>query len=185
MITFSGSGEPTLHSGIGRIIDHIKERYPHYRVAVLTNGTMLRDPAVRRSIARADIVVPSLDAVEPGGLRPDLPAPAGITPESVMRGLVEFRKEFRGKLYLEIFIVPGVNDSRGGARAAQEGLRRDRAGHGPDQQPGPARGRRLGRGRSGGRSSTRSPEFFRPLPVEVIGKPAARARAAAKADNLA
>jgi wyosine [tRNA(Phe)-imidazoG37] synthetase (radical SAM superfamily) len=32
-VTFAGSGEPTLHSGIGEIISFIKDRYPRYRVA--------------------------------------------------------------------------------------------------------------------------------------------------------
>src|SRR5208337_2577115 len=66
VITFSGSGEPTLHAGIGRIIGHLKLKYPAYKVAVLTNGTLLWNPGVRKSLARADMVIPSLDAVSPG-----------------------------------------------------------------------------------------------------------------------
>src|SRR4030067_1281242 len=48
-VTFSGSGEPTLHSGIGRIIDFLKNKYPRYPVAVLTNGVMLWNPGARKS----------------------------------------------------------------------------------------------------------------------------------------
>ena len=61
-ITFSGSGEPTLNSGIGRVVDFIKEHYPQYPVSLLTNGCSLGDREVRREIARVDRIVPSLDA---------------------------------------------------------------------------------------------------------------------------
>jgi wyosine [tRNA(Phe)-imidazoG37] synthetase (radical SAM superfamily) len=183
VITFSGSGEPTLHSGIGRIIDHIKDRYPRYRVAVLTNGTMLRDPAVRRSIARADIVVPSLDAVGREAFARICRPPRDITPESVVRGLVLFRKEFAGKLFLEIFIVPGVNDSRD-----ELALLKNACGEiNPDMiqinsldRPGAVDW--VGPLDREGLEAVAA--FFRPLPVEVIGKPSARGHDAPKADNV-
>jgi len=111
VITFSGSGEPTLHSGIGRIIDHIKDRYPRYRVAVLTNGTMLRDPAVRRSIARADIVVPSLDAAIQWTFDAICRPVEDTSVEAVIVGIASFRRSFPGLMLLEIFIVLGVNDN--------------------------------------------------------------------------
>ena len=79
VVTFSGSGEPTLHAGIGKILRHLKERYPQYKVAVLTNGTLLHDPGVRKSIAMADIVVPSLDAVGPEAFARICRPAAGIT----------------------------------------------------------------------------------------------------------
>ena len=56
-VTFSGSGEPTLNPDIGRIIDFIKEKKPTIRVAVLTNGTLLSDPAVRKNLSKADLVM--------------------------------------------------------------------------------------------------------------------------------
>jgi wyosine [tRNA(Phe)-imidazoG37] synthetase (radical SAM superfamily) len=91
VITFSGSGEPTLHAGIGRIIAHLKQKYPAYKVVVLTNGTLLWDPGVRESLSGADIVIPSLDAVSPGIFDKIARPAAGITPERVIRGLAEFR----------------------------------------------------------------------------------------------
>lgn len=183
VITFSGSGEPTLHSGIGRIIGHIKDRYPHYRVAVLTNGTMLRDPAVRRSILRADIVAPSLDAVSRSAFERICRPGAGITPQDVIRGLIEFRKEFRGTLSLEIFIVPGVNDTPDELALLREAcvmIAPDRVQINSLDRPGAA-----GWVRPLGRAELDSiAEYFRPLPVEVIGKPAARGPAETKADNM-
>jgi wyosine [tRNA(Phe)-imidazoG37] synthetase (radical SAM superfamily) len=183
VITFSGSGEPTLHSGIGRIIDHIKERYPQYRVAVLTNGTMLRDPSVRRAILRADIVVPSLDAVGPEAFARICRPRRDITPESVVRGLVDFRREYPGKLFLEVFIVPGVNDSPEELARLKEAA----AGIAPDMvqinsldRPGAVDWVRP-MDREGLDAIA---AFFRPLPVEVIGRPAARDNAAPKAGNI-
>jgi len=111
-VTFSGCGEPTLHSGIGEIISFLKAAYPEYRVVILTNGTLLSRADVRESILCADIVVPSLDAAgEDAFEKINGPAP-GISAAGVIEGLAAFRKEYSGKLFLEIFIVPGINDGR-------------------------------------------------------------------------
>lgn len=110
-ITFSGSGEPTLHSGIGRIIDFIKDRYPEYRIAVLTNGTLLGDKGVQADISKADVVIPSLDGATDESFskicRPD----PSITVSNTVNGIAAFRDVYSGIMILEIFIVPGVNDS--------------------------------------------------------------------------
>ena len=110
-VTFAGSGEPTLHSGIGEIISFIKDRYPHYRVAVLTNSALFTDPDLRAALMRADLVVPSLDAVsEEVFVKINRPSP-GITAGQVLEGLLDFAREYTGEVWLEIFIVPGVNDT--------------------------------------------------------------------------
>jgi wyosine [tRNA(Phe)-imidazoG37] synthetase (radical SAM superfamily) len=110
-VTFAGSGEPTLHSGIGEIISFIKDRYPCYRVAVLTNSALFTDPGVRAALMRADLVVPSLDAVsEEVFVKINRPSP-GITAGQVLEGLLDFAREYTGEVWLEIFIVPGVNDT--------------------------------------------------------------------------
>lgn len=108
-ITFSGSGEPTLHSGIGQIIRGIKS-FTDVPVAVLTNGTLLTDPAVRSELMEADIVSPSLDAASQEIFeRIDRPHPQ-LHIADIIDGLVAFRAEFTGKLWLEILFVRGVND---------------------------------------------------------------------------
>ena len=60
-ITFSGSGEPTLNSRIGDVISFIKNRYPHYKVCLLTNGLLLGDKELQKDIAQIDLLIPSLD----------------------------------------------------------------------------------------------------------------------------
>lgn len=110
-ITFSGSGEPTLSLSIGEVIRFLKDRYPAYRVAVLTNGCLLADPEVRRDLLPADVVLPTLSSIyEPAFRKIHRPAPE-ISLEKVLRGLVQFRKEYPGEIWLEVFIVPGVNTS--------------------------------------------------------------------------
>lgn len=110
-ITFAGSGEPTLHSGIGEILGFLKERYPRYRVAVLTNGALLADPQVRSDLASADLVVPSLDAVSESAFAEVNRPCGGVSANSVREGLIAFSHDFPGEIWLEIFIVPGLNDS--------------------------------------------------------------------------
>ncbi len=108
-ITMSGSGEPTLNSGIGRVIAAVKEitRIP---VAVITNGGLLSDPQVRRDLLGADLVVPSLDGGNGGAIeRVDRPDPS-INFDRLVEGLVKFREEFSGQMWLEVFIVEGLND---------------------------------------------------------------------------
>ena len=110
-ITFSGSGEPTLNSGIGRVVDFLKTRYPQYPVCLLTNGFALGDPEVRREIARIDRVVPSLDASNTEEfIRINRPAP-GLEFGRFVKELTAYTQTASSEIYLELFIVPGVNDS--------------------------------------------------------------------------
>ncbi len=110
-ITFSGSGEPTLSLSIGEVIRFLKDNYPSYRVAVLTNGSLLSDPDVRRDLLSADIVLPTLSTVVKQTFskihRPD----PKISLESMLTGLVQFRREYSGEIWLEVFIIPGINTS--------------------------------------------------------------------------
>ena len=109
--TFSGSGEPTLSLSIGTAIRFIKERFARYRVAVLTNGSLLADPAVRRDLLPADVVLPTLSTVNEETFKAiHRPAP-GISLPEILDGLIRFREEYEGEIWLEVFIVPGLNTS--------------------------------------------------------------------------
>jgi len=128
-ITFSGSGEPTLSLSIGRLIRFIKERYPGYRVAVITNGSLLHDSAVRGALQPADVVLPTLSTADEGTFRKiHRPAPE-IFVRDVIRGLHQFRETFPGEIWLEVFLVPGINMEEDALRALQKeiaGIRPDR-----------------------------------------------------------
>jgi len=109
--TFSGSGEPTLNIYIGEILQLIKQSKPHIPVAVLTNGTMFFDKNVREAIKNAHVILPSLDAATENVFtkinRPHRDLKIG----KYIQGLIDFRKEFKGKIWLEVFILPDYNDS--------------------------------------------------------------------------
>ncbi len=108
-ITFSGSGEPTLHINIGQLITQIKN-ITSVPVAVITNSSLLNTPSLRREILAADLILPSLDAVVPEVFaKIDRPC-SEIKIEDVLAGLANLRREFRGKIWLEVMLVRGIND---------------------------------------------------------------------------
>jgi wyosine [tRNA(Phe)-imidazoG37] synthetase (radical SAM superfamily) len=110
VITLAGSGEPTLNLGLGRIIRVIKEM-SHIPVAVLTNGALLYLPEVRQELAAADMVLPSLDSAREATYRLiNRPLP-DLSLESLLEGLTSFRREYRGKIWLEIMLLKGLNDT--------------------------------------------------------------------------
>ncbi len=111
VITVTGSGEPTLHTGIGKIIGYIKQTCD-IPVAVLTNGSMLFDPDVRLELMAADVVVPSLDSALPGSFRKiNRPARECAGVHEIIDGLAAFVDEFGGEVWLEILLAEGINDS--------------------------------------------------------------------------
>ena len=110
-IGLAGSGEPTLHARIGDIIAGIK-RLTSVPVAVLTNGSMLWMPEVRSAIAEADLVMPSLDAGSESIFeRVNRPHP-DISFKKMVDGLVAFGDGFKGKIWLEVFVLSGITDQR-------------------------------------------------------------------------
>ncbi len=108
-VTFSGSGEPTLHSGIGKIVKFLKTGYPDVKVALLTNGTLLNMVDVREDVMDCDVVLPSLDAATPNDFI-KINRPHGkLNIDQIIQGLADFKKEFKGKMLLEIFFAEGIN----------------------------------------------------------------------------
>jgi wyosine [tRNA(Phe)-imidazoG37] synthetase (radical SAM superfamily) len=109
--TFSGSGEPTLNSKIGEILQFLKQNKPAIPVAVLTNGTLLYNQSVRDAIKDAAVVLPSLDAATDEVFKKINRPQESLTIDKYIQGLADFRKEFKGKIWLEIFILPDYNNS--------------------------------------------------------------------------
>lgn len=111
-LTFSGAGEPTLHAGIGDMVRFIKREFPQYKLALLTNGTLLYEKKVRKRLLGVDLVIISLDAgTEDVFNRVNRPHPL-LDFHNVLKGLSIFRGEFKNQLWVEVFMVPGVNTSR-------------------------------------------------------------------------
>ncbi|MGO8705572.1 MAG: radical SAM protein [Candidatus Brocadiia bacterium] len=127
-ITLSGSGEPTLHAGIGQIIDGVKQ-ITDVPVAVMTNGSLFYDPDVRRACLHADLILPTLDAGDEETFQVINRPAAGLTLARVAEGLEALRREYRGQIWLEVFLVEGVNSSPEQVRkigAIAERIRPDR-----------------------------------------------------------
>ncbi len=168
-ITFSGAGEPTLNSGIGEVISFLKKNYPHYKIALLTNSTLLNDKNLQHEIKDIDILLPSLDAVSEKIFRKlNRPFPS-LKIEKIIKGLIEFRKEFKGEIRLEVFLAHGINDSKDELKLLKQKIQEIK----PDivqlntlDRPGteswirPVSGEKL----------QKIAEFLKPLPVEIIAK---------------
>ena len=107
-ITIAGSGEPTLNSQLGKIIESIK-KITKIPVAIVTNGTLFFMPDVRADCAKADVVLPSLDAGdEETFIKINRPHP-DINIEKLVSGLCAFRHEYSGQIWLEVFLIDSVN----------------------------------------------------------------------------
>ncbi|MBM4338150.1 MAG: radical SAM protein [Deltaproteobacteria bacterium] len=127
-LSLGGSGEPTLHSGIGRLIRGIKA-ITSIPVAVITNGALFYEQSVRDDLLMADVVLPSMDAVSRDVFEKiNRPNPS-FSPERMVEGLVEFRKVFNGQIWLEILFCKGVNDHPGELLRMKEAIDQIR----PDQ----------------------------------------------------
>ena len=122
-ITFSGAGEPTLHSGIGRVLRLIKVLKPKVRVALITNGTLFSDPVVRKEMQDVDVVLPSLDAATDAAFRKINRPRKEFTVEQYIQGLVDFKKESLGEFWLEVLILPGYNDDSDNILALKKAIR--------------------------------------------------------------
>jgi wyosine [tRNA(Phe)-imidazoG37] synthetase (radical SAM superfamily) len=138
-IAISGSGEPTLNTAIGKVIQGIK-KLTAIPVAVITNSSLLHLEEVRQALRAADVVMPSLDAATPsvfqtinrplpltkgslakgppltkGSLAKEPPPASASAPaleiEQIIQGLAAFRREYKGQIWLEILLCRGVNDA--------------------------------------------------------------------------
>jgi len=109
-ITFSGSGEPTLNSDIGVLINEIK-KMTSIPVVVVTNGTSLFREEVQKDLEKADIVMPSLDAASQEMFERINRPYGSLKIGTVIDGLATFKRRYQGKMWLEIMLVQGLNDS--------------------------------------------------------------------------
>jgi len=110
-LTFAGAGEPTLSKSIGHVIKFLKDKYPAYRIAVITSGSLMGDPMVRNDLLPAEVILPTLSTVFEETFRKiHRPCP-GISVNTIIEGLILFRKQYTGQIWLEVFIIPGMNTS--------------------------------------------------------------------------
>ncbi|MCD6298273.1 MAG: radical SAM protein [Deltaproteobacteria bacterium] len=107
-ITLSGSGEPTLHSRFGEVLHFIRKN-SEIPVVLLTNGTMLNLSEAREAASLANVVKVSLSAWDQASYgwinRPH----KQLRFDQLVEGQKAFRSQFKGELWMEVFLVGGMN----------------------------------------------------------------------------
>lgn len=108
-VTLAGSGEPTLARSLGPVIAFMKHEFPGYTVSVLTNGSLLTERDVQEELLPADRVIPTLTTTFQRTFeRIHSPHPS-LKIDSIIRGMERFRSRYKGALWLEVFVIPGLN----------------------------------------------------------------------------
>ncbi len=123
VFTITAMGEPTLHTGLGQIIRHIKKKTGK-PVAVLTNGATMHLEDVRQELQAADIVIPSLDSARPESFRKiDRPAQC-VDLDEMIDGIALFCREFPGQVWLEVMLAKNINDQPSDIAALKKAIMR-------------------------------------------------------------
>ncbi len=110
-ITFVGDGEPTLCKDLGWLIHESKKGFS-LPIAVITNGSLFYCEDVRGDLEEADVVLPTLDAGTQEIFKEINRPHKKITFDKMLKGLVDFRKEYSGKIWLEVMLVKDLNDAK-------------------------------------------------------------------------
>ena len=110
-ITIVGDGEPTLSADLGWLIRQCK-KFTDVPVAVITNGSLLFQPEVRQDLSEADVLIPSLDAGSQEIFSKINRPHRAIEFEVMLQGQMDWRREYRGQIWLEVMLVQGVNDTK-------------------------------------------------------------------------
>ena len=112
-ITFSGSGEPTLSLDLGNIINFIKDNLVYKgKIAVITNSLLLNNDDVIKEIERADLLIPTLSTVNQEIFEKLVRPDKSTHIEEVKEGFIKMsHSNFKGEIWIEIFIIENVTDS--------------------------------------------------------------------------
>lgn len=109
-VTLSGDGEPTLHSRFGEVLR--EGRKLGYKTALLSNGSLMHLPEVRREAAAcADVIKVTLSAWDEESFRRIHRPALGLTFADLLEGERALRREFGGQLWVEVMVLRGVNDA--------------------------------------------------------------------------
>lgn len=110
MLTLCGSGEPTLHLHFGEVLRWIREKTDKPSL-LMSNGALFADPDVRADAALADRVKISLHFYDEATFRQTVRPHASLSFAEMIDGWKRFRESYTGKLDMEFFALPGMNDA--------------------------------------------------------------------------
>ena len=122
-ISLCGSGEPTLNSRLGDLIDEIRN-ITSIPIAIITNGTLLYKQDVRNDCAKADVVLPSLDAGTMDAYKKINRPHKELSVEQLIHGMELFRKQYPGKIWLELFFTDNINTDTLNIEAIRSSIKR-------------------------------------------------------------
>lgn len=125
VLTITANGEPTLYPQLDTLIDGLQSLKDGAKLMILSNGSTIVDPAVRKALARLDRVKLSLDCAT-GRCFKKLDRPLNTDIDAIIEGMIKFREEYAGELVIEILVVSGLNDTQEEMEALQSALLRIR-----------------------------------------------------------
>ena len=112
-ITFSGSGEPTLSLDLGNISKAIKEDLKYQgKICLITNSLLLADENLMKELEYIDLIVPTLNTLTQDIFEKIVRPDYRTSVEEIRKGFINLNKsKYKGKIWIEIFILENINDS--------------------------------------------------------------------------
>ena len=112
-ITFSGSGEPTLSLDLGNISKAIKEDLKYQgKICLITNSLLLADENLMKELEYIDLIVPTLNTLTQDIFEKIVRPDYRTSVEEIRKGFINLNNsKYKGKIWIEIFILENVNDS--------------------------------------------------------------------------
>lgn len=112
-ITFSGSGEPTLSLDLGNISRSIKEDLKYQgKICLITNSLLLADENLMKELEYIDLIVPTLNTLTQDVFEKIVRPDYRTSVEEIRKGFINLNKSnYKGKIWIEIFILENINDS--------------------------------------------------------------------------
>jgi wyosine [tRNA(Phe)-imidazoG37] synthetase (radical SAM superfamily) len=106
VVTFSGTGEPTLNLRLGKIAEEVRKKVRKIPLAILTNSSLLHRNDVRKNISRFDIVIAKLDAGDDRTFRAiNRPVDKMLSVETIVESIRRLKEVVRGALALQVMLV--------------------------------------------------------------------------------
>ena len=112
-ITFSGSGEPTLSLDLGNISKAIKEDLKYQgKICLITNSLLLADENLMKELEYIDLIVPTLNTLTQDIFEKIVRPDYRTSVEEIRKGFINLNNsKYKGKIWIEIFILENINDS--------------------------------------------------------------------------
>lgn len=113
-ITFSGSGEPTLSLDLGNISKAIKEDLKYKgKICLITNSLLLANEQVVKELEYIDLIVPTLNTLKQDIFEKIVRPDYRTSVDEIKKGFLNLNNSnYKGKIWIEIFILENINDSK-------------------------------------------------------------------------